>query len=152
MNALDPNLIFTVCTYGVVPAWLLLIFLPNWKWTVNLVQYAWIPALLSLAYVLVFLTKPERVEGAGMGSLDALVLLLNNPHSTLLAWLHFLAFDLFVGAWIVRDSTRLSLHPAIIAPCLLMTFVFGPMGFLLYVAVRFAMRRTLTLRESVGSV
>jgi len=86
-----------------------------------------------------------------MESLDSLVILLNSPHSALIAWLHFLAFDLFVGAWIVRDSTGLSLHPALVAPCLILTFAFGPIGLLIYLVLRLALRKKWTLRESAIS-
>ena len=144
---MSPEIIFQICTFGVIPAWILLILLPKWKWTTNIVQFALIPALLSLTYIFIYFIKPARVEGAGMESLNSLVILLSSPHSALIAWLHFLAFDLFVGAWIVRDSTGLSIHPVLVAPCLLLTFAFGPIGLLLYLMLRLALRKKWYLKE-----
>ena len=55
-------------------------------------------------------------------------------------WLHYLAFDLFIGAWIVRDGTARAVHPLLILPCLPLAFLFGPTGLLLYLLVRLPFR------------
>lgn len=144
---MTPSILFTLCTYGVIPAWLLLALLPKWQWTIKIVQYVWIPALLAIAYVFVLFTKPSAAQGGGFGSLEAVSILLSQPESALLAWLHFLAFDLFVGAWIVRDSTRLEINPLMIAPCLFLTLMFGPMGFLAYSILRLVLRKTFAIKD-----
>ena len=55
-------------------------------------------------------------------------------------WFHYLAFDLFVGTWIVRDGLERKLHPLLILPCLPLTFLFGPAGLLLFLILRLALR------------
>jgi hypothetical protein len=63
-------------------------------------------------------------------------------HWLLLAgWVHYLAFDLFIGAWQVRDSKALGISHLLVLPCLVLTFLFGPVGLLLYFLIRVACRR-----------
>ncbi len=54
----------------------------------------------------------------------------------LAGWLHYLAFDLFVGAWEVRDASTHGVPHVLVVPCLLLTFLLGPIGLLAYHAVR----------------
>ena len=68
-----------------------------------------------------------------------------------LCWIHYLAFDLFVGAWIVRDVGRRGLPHLAVAPCVLLTMMYGPTGLLVYLTLRFFMRRALTLHEEPES-
>jgi hypothetical protein len=51
-------------------------------------------------------------------------------------WTHYLAFDLLVGNWEMRDATARGIPYALVLPCLVLTFLFGPAGWLLYVIVR----------------
>jgi hypothetical protein len=145
-----PEAVFLVCNYGVIPAWLLLAFAPRWSWTRRLVHAAWIPALLALVYATVLLTNPDRPEGAGFGSLPAVMAAFTSRQTVLLGWVHYLAFDLFVGAWEVRDAERRGIpHPWVI-PCLFFTLMLGPIGLLLYLALRFVRTRAWTLEEAVA--
>lgn len=137
--------LFLICTYGVVPAWWLLTFAPKWKWTDKIVQQLWIPALLACLFVILLITKNPRPPGADLWSLNGLELIYSRPDAVLISWLHFLTLDLFVGAWQVRDSIRLKIHPLLVAPCLFLTFAAGPMGLLLYFIVRLSLRRTANL-------
>ena len=83
-------------------------------------------------------------EGGGdMGSLDGLREGFEQDPILLLAWVHYLSFDLFVGMWITRDRARLGLSPWPVAPCLLLTLMLGPVGLALYLGLRWATRRTL---------
>jgi hypothetical protein len=138
------DLVFSLCTYGVVPAWLLLTFAPKWHWTDKIVQQVWIPAFLACLFVFLFITKSPRPEGANMMSLNGLVLLYSRPDAALIGWLHYLTLDLFVGAWQVRDSIRLKIHPILVAPCLILTFIAGPMGLLFYFILRVSLRRKVS--------
>ena len=53
-----------------------------------------------------------------------------------LGWVHYLAFDLFVGLWVARTADEISLSRIFQAPVLLATFVFGPFGLLIYLIIR----------------
>jgi hypothetical protein len=63
----------------------------------------------------------------------------------LAGWIHYLAFDLFVGSWEVRDAQRVGIHHLFVVPCLVLTVLFGPIGLLLYLLLRAALRRRLAV-------
>jgi hypothetical protein len=145
---MDLALIFTLCNSAVMPFWLLLVVAPSWSWTQRLVHSALIPVLLGSVYVAGFLTSPPAPPGASFGSLEGVTLFFSSPHGVLVGWVHYLVFDLFVGAWESRDAMRRGIHPAAVAPCLVLTLMLGPAGLLAYLGLRAALRRTGTLVES----
>jgi hypothetical protein len=144
--------LFLLANYSVMPAWLLLVLAPRWGWTQRLVHSALYPALLGVAYTLGFLVAGSFGAGgekdAGVGSLAAISAAFANPRMLLVGWVHYLVFDLFVGAWEARDAQRHGVPHWLLVPCLLLTFLAGPMGLLLYLAIRTARARTVSLTES----
>ncbi len=58
----------------------------------------------------------------------------------LAGWIHYLAFDLFVGSWEVSDARANGIHHLLVVPCLLATFMAGPIGLALYFAIKYASR------------
>lgn len=145
---MTPELVFQICTYGVLPGWLLLVLLPRWEWTQRLVHAVWIPSLLAVAYIWAALAGPGAPDGSGFGSLEAVMTLFSDPHFMLAGWIHFLAFDLFIGAWQVRDAARHRINHWLLVPCLVLTLLFGPTGLLLYFVLRYALRRSTTAFET----
>ena len=145
---MTPETFFTICNTAVLPAWLLLALAPGWKWTHHLVHSAWIPMLLGIVYVCVFATNAESPEGGGFGSLEGVMLLFTSPHAVLAGWIHYLAFDLFVGAWEVRDARRHGLSHWMVVPCLALTLMLGPFGLLTYLVLRAVLKREVTLLET----
>ena len=144
--------VFFLCNYGVMPAWLLLALLPHHKITQLVVHAIWIPCLLAGVYIWAFTTGPAAAEGAGFGSLQGVMLLFQSPMAVLAGWIHYLAFDLFIGAWEVRDAKRRGIHHLWVVPCLFATLMAGPIGLMLYAVLRFALKRETTLEElPVGS-
>lgn len=141
------ELLFSLCGYLVMPAWLLLIVAPKWSWTQKLVHHAWIPALLAVAYIYAFVQGQPSPEGGGFGSLAQVQILFQQPWILLAGWIHYLAFDLFVGAWEVRDAQRLGVNHLLVIPCLGLTFMAGPVGLLLYFLFRYAAKRRLGTTE-----
>ena len=137
---MSPEKLFSICSTLVLPGWLLLIFLPRWKWTARLVCAVVLPLVLAVVYLYLIATNFGSSEG-GFGSLAEVAKLFQNPYNLLAGWIHYLAFDLFVGSWEVRDAQRVGVHHLLVVPCLLLTFLFGPAGLLLYFALRFAVRR-----------
>ena len=96
-----------------------------------------VPALLSCGYAALVLVHWADAPG-GFGSLDDVAALLSEPGMLLAGWVHYLAFDLFVGAWIVREGRRTGVPFALVVPCLPVTLMFGPAGYLLFLGVRAA--------------
>ncbi|MFP6664112.1 MAG: ABA4-like family protein [Deltaproteobacteria bacterium] len=146
---MTPEDVFLVCNRAVIPAWLLLAVAPGWKWTQQLVHAIWIPLLLGLVYIWAMLSgSGSAAEGAGFGSLGGVMLLFANPSAMLAGWVHYLAFDLFVGAWEARDARRLDIPAWMVAPCLFLTLMAGPVGLLLYGILRMVRRGEVSLVET----
>ncbi|HJL17671.1 MAG TPA: ABA4-like family protein [Sandaracinaceae bacterium LLY-WYZ-13_1] len=137
--------VFYACNYGVLLPWTLLVVAPRWRWTDRLVSSALPPALLGVAYAIVLFTDDAGSPDGGYLTLDGVVAIFTSRQTVAAAWIHYLVFDLFVGAWEVRDARRLAIpHPAVV-PCLLGTLLFGPVGLLAYLGLRAALRRRLSL-------
>lgn len=138
--------LFSAASTAVLPGWLLLLLAPRFRWTARLVAPVLIPALLGMLYLYLIVTRFPGADG-GFGSLAEVRRLFADEALLLAGWVHYLAFDLFVGSWEVRDAQRLGLPHLLVAPCLILTFLFGPVGLLLYLGLRGALRRQLTLDE-----
>lgn len=136
--------VFQLAGGVVLPVWLLLIFAPGWRWTQRLATFA-VPLLLASTY-LWLLTSGKPPAGAGFNSLAQVAILFSAPQALLAGWLHYLAFDLFTGAWEAREAARLGISRWLVAPCLLLTFLFGPVGLALFLLLRFGMKREVEAR------
>jgi hypothetical protein len=143
---MSPETLFSICSTLVLPGWLLLVFAPRWKWSARIVAGAIIPLLLALVY-LYLVVKHFGDPGGGFGSLAEVSKLFQNPYKLLAGWVHYLAFDLFIGSWEVRDARRLGIHHLLVVPCLALTFLLGPIGLLLYFALRLIWKRRLIVNE-----
>jgi hypothetical protein len=129
--------IYSLCNTLVLPAWLLLIVAPRWQWTLGVICAGVVPLALALVYAsLMFVHLPRLPEGGGIGSLDALLLAFGNPYVLTAGWIHYLAFDLFIGCWELRDSQRHGIAHWLVVPCLVLTFALGPVGLGLYLVLR----------------
>ena len=140
--------LFLICNYAVMPAWFLLFVLPHHRVTQLLVHAIWMPLLLGPFYIWALFFGQPAPEGAGFGSLQGVMLLFQSPTAVLGGWIHYLVFDLFIGAWIVRDAKRQGINHWFTTPFLFVTLMAGPAGLMLYLLLRLAMKRTVTLAES----
>ena len=132
--------IYYIANIGVIPCWLLLIFLPNHIITKLFVKSVIIPALLSTAYILVtyqiYITENIfEVFGLYLG-LNELYALFSNEAFLLIFWLHFLSISLFVGNWIVNDSKVYTISRFFVILALIITYFTGPVGLVLYWLIR----------------
>ena len=146
---MSAELAFTICNLGVMPAWLLLGIAPTWTYTQRLVHAMWIPLLLAVGYILAFALNTDAPEGGDFSSLSGVMQLFTSPFAVLAGWIHYLAFDLFVGAWEVRDASRRGVPHLFVVPCLVLTLMLGPVGLMTYLLIRFARTRVWTLEESI---
>lgn len=121
----------------VAPFWALMILAPTWNVTHRVVDSPLIALPAALLYLVVLLPQASAVaSGVLSPSLAEMAGLLSSEAGATLAWVHFLAFDLFVGRWIYRDARRRSLSSLVISPVLVLTLLFGPVGYLCYCALR----------------
>ncbi len=139
--------LFSLCGDLVLPCWLLLIFAPRWRWTFRLATFV-APLLIAAVYVWLLVTAPHA-PGSGFGSLAQVKALFTVDKALLAGWIHYLAFDLFTGSWEVRDARRLGINHWLVVPCLVLTFLFGPVGLALYLLLKTALRRQIGARAEI---
>ena len=141
---LDPSSAFSLAGLIAMAGWaglLLGLFVERLRPAALAVASAAIPALLALAYVVLLAQGWGAAEGGGFGSIQEVRALFANDSALAAGWLHYLAFDLFVGAWIAREGLRTGVPRLLLVPCFLLTFLFGPTGLLLFLILRFAFAR-----------
>ena len=128
--------IYLVANWGVIPFWLLLIFIPNHQITNFLTQSIIVPILLATAYAYlsyIIYQEGNIFDGFELYSgLDGLYSMFANESLLLIFWLHFLAISLFTGSWIARDSRRYFIPKVITIPSLILTYFTGPIGLVFY--------------------
>lgn len=126
--------LFALANISVFPAWLLLMVAPGWRWTRVIAAYI-TPAILGVAWGMLMAGR-FAPHGGGFGSLDQLRDMTHDEYILVAVWLHNLILDVFLGAWEVRDAQRLGVPHGYVIPCLIVTFLAGPVGLLAYFAVR----------------
>ncbi len=131
---MTPDVVFSIANAIAAIAWVLLILAPARRWATT-ISGAFVPALLAIVYVAVVATVWSDVDGS-FATLDGVAALFRQPWMLLAGWLHYLAFDLLVGTWEARDAHGRGVPHLLLAPCLIATFLFGPAGWLLYLALR----------------
>lgn len=139
----NADTVFRIANLIVVAGWLVLALSPLRRGAA--IAFARIAAALVCGIYLTLLVRglimgPGMPDGAGFGSLDGVVALLSRPESILAAWVHFLAFDLFIGSWQAEDAPKAGVPHWLLLPCLLLTFLAGPVGLLLYLCIKAARR------------
>lgn len=131
---MTPERLFSLLNLVTMAAWLPLVFRPRARWSAALLPIV-IPALLAVIYVGLVAVTLTQGEG-GFSSLADVRALFANDWGLLAGWTHYLAFDLFVGGWEVRDAQRRRIPHLLMVPVLVLTFLVGPAGLLLYLALR----------------
>jgi hypothetical protein len=144
---MDYELAYSAYTLVVSLFWLLLIIAPSWVWTDRIVHTVLVPLVIGAWTIALGVSGPAPPEGAGMGSLQAVMLLIGGEHATLTLWTLVMGWDLLAGAWLARDARRRGIRHAWVVPCLILTFMFGIVGLVLYLLLRLTLRRTLTMHE-----
>lgn len=126
--------VFSLANTTALAMWVLLLALPRHAW-VNRIATSAAAAIFAAAYVGIIAARWGGSSG-GFSSLAAVAELFRDPWLLLAGWLHYLAFDLLVGSWEVRDARQRGLSHLLVVPCLAATFMFGPAGWLLYMTLR----------------
>jgi hypothetical protein len=135
----NPEAVFSAVNLVALVGWLLLLAVPKHRFA-TMVAGTVIPLALSAVYLTLLVLHWGESRG-GFSSLHGVAELFSNPWLLLAGWVHYLAFDLFVGTWETRDAIARGIPRWVLAPCLLLTFMLGPVGFLAYSATRFIPHR-----------
>ena len=144
---MSPAVLFQSCNTFAFLGWIMLIVLPRFPLVDRVILPVGACGLLGLLYLYLIVTQIGQTSG-GFGSLDAVASLFANPHLLLAGWIHYLAFDLFIGCWEVRDARRRGIPHWLVVPALVLTFMFGPIGLVVYYLIRLARARRLDVDES----
>jgi len=132
---MNNELVFSLVGLLSMSGWVTLIaspLIPRWS---DRIAGTIVPVLLAIIYVTIVLTAPPQTEG-GFGTFAEVTLLFSNPGALMAGWVHFLAFDLLVGAWACRTGRREGMGFGWVLPCLPIIFLFGPGGFLAFSIAR----------------
>ncbi|AXT59608.1 DUF4281 domain-containing protein [Aquimarina sp. AD10] len=133
---MTPTQVFSIVGMIAMPMWVLMIFLPKWKVTRFLIDYKVIPLFLSVIYA-IYIFQAILIGGwMDFGSLTSVMALFTEENAVLAGWVHYLAFDLIVGMWMLDQNKKVGIHQLLMAPCLFGTFMFGPVGFLLFIILK----------------
>lgn len=137
--------IFSICNQVILLGWILLIFLPIWKYTEAIILNGLLVVFSSL-YAFIILKDIQHFNPESFNSLASVKTLFQKDDAIAAGWIHYLAFDLFVGVYIVQKSKKIGLSRIVYTVTLPFTFMFGPIGYLLFVI--FKTIKTKSLNES----
>lgn len=144
---MTPETIFSIANAAVLPGWLLLVVFPNNKFTTTWIAGRALPLLLAVSYLAVMITHGRDAQGS-FQTLDGVIQLFSSRWLVLAGWMHYLAFDLFIGAWETRDAARHKISRWLLLPCQFLTFMLGPIGLLTYFLIRGALAQWGSARGS----
>jgi len=136
MNGKDmtPDALFQIANPLAFLGWIALLGYPFAPKMVEAFSGYIIPGILSLMYLTLILVHWSSAEG-GFDTLANVMLLFKDPGTALAGWTHFLAFDLFLGMWAAKTARAEGIRHVFMIPSLTLTFLFGPIGFLLTLAL-----------------
>jgi hypothetical protein len=151
MDLLAPDAVFRAGNALALLGWIALAASPpSARWAPRARRIAGRALPLGFAVLYVAMLMVHRPVQGGFGSVAEVQALFAQPGPLVAGWLHYLAFDLFVGAWIAERAAALALPHVLVLPVLLLTFGFGPAGFLAFVLLR-ALRRPASLALDPGA-
>ena len=133
---MTPTEVFSIASMITVPMWILMIFLSKWKVTRFLIDFKVIPLALAFIYA-IYIFQAIQIGGMmDFGSLKSVMALFTEENAVLAGWVHYLAFDLLIGMWMLDQNKELRINQLIMAPSLFLTFMLGPIGFLLFMIIK----------------
>jgi hypothetical protein len=135
INYMTAEQVFVLSNATAIAGWLVLIIAGKSRWAAGLVSGAMLPLLFGFLYTDLIVAHWREADG-GFLTLGQVQSLFSNQWLSLAGWVHYLAFDLFIGSWQVRDAQKHGIPHLATVPGLILTFIFGPIGLLLYIAIR----------------
>lgn len=131
MNA---EVLFSILNTAVLPVWMLMIFAPKWKVTLAIINSYALPLIICAVYAVIIFSTLGSINFEDFGSLSGVIHMFSSGDEWGIsaAWFHYLAFDMLIGTWILMDAQKEGIKHLYVGPCLIFTFMLGPVGFLLY--------------------
>ena len=140
-NYLKFENIYLWTNFSILPLWLMLIIIPNSKFTQFFVNSIIVPLILSATYIYI-IYKAILIEEPIFDffklylNLDNLYTLFATESFLIACWLHFLSLNLFLGSWISRDGVKYNIPRGIVFIPLALVFFTGPVGLVFYWVIR----------------
>ena len=137
---------------GVLPFWLILIFFPNSNFSRYFVTSIFPFFILTIAYVFIlyksYLNSYDFINNFSLYlGIDHLSDLFTDKSYLMMFWIHFIAINLFIGGWIVKDSQKLFINKILLAIPLLITYLIGPIGLFFYWLLRIFYAKNINLYD-----
>ena len=133
---MTPTEVFSIANMIAMPMWVLMLFFSKWKVTQFLIDFKVIPLALAFMYA-IYIFQAIQISGMmDFGSLTSVITLFTEENAVLAGWIHYLAFDLIVGMLVLDQNKELKINQLVMAPCLFLTFMLGPIGFLLFMIIK----------------
>jgi hypothetical protein len=132
---MDATTLFKIVSTAAPAGWLALILAPRWKYTESVIVSG-IIGILCVFYLFLLVTGFQAIKPDSFSSLQNVRLLFSSDMALLAGWVHYLAFDLFVGKYIVKTSQNENIPQGWVVLPLIFTFLFGPMGYLFFIIIR----------------
>ncbi|MFN3908992.1 MAG: ABA4-like family protein [Flavobacterium sp.] len=126
-----PDVLFQFANTFVLIGWIFLLFLPTWKFSVSIARF-FVVVPLSMLYAFLVVQSFGNFDPNMFSTLAGVKSLFGQDLGVLVGWIHYLAFDLFVGTYIVKKAQSMQMPRFLYTICLPFTFMFGPLGLLLF--------------------
>lgn len=133
---MTPDSIFQLCSTVAMIGWLILIIASPYWFQFDKLLIGIVITLLCIAYAWLIFGNFNFGDTAKFGSLDGVMSLFTDKTIVTAGWVHYLAFDLMTGVWIKRNAVKYGIPHLLLIPCLILTFMLGPVGLLLYLLIR----------------
>jgi hypothetical protein len=138
---MTPDFLFNSCSSLAFIGWLLLLIVSPFWLAIDRLLIGIIITLFALVYIWLIGQSFNAADMEKFSTLDGVMSLFTNKTAVAAGWVHYLAFDLMTGIWIKNNSVKYGIHHGLIIPCLLFTFMLGPVGLLMYLLIRWVRTR-----------
>ena len=151
-NYFTTEMIYLWVNIGVLPFWILIIFFPQSHLCKYLATSIFPIFLLSSAYI--FILYKAYLESFDFANNFSLYLglssvseLFRDDYYLLMFWTHFVAVNLFIGGWILKDAQKLYVNRILLTFPLIITYLIGPIGIFIYWVIRIFYAKRLNLYD-----
>ncbi|MDF3819717.1 ABA4-like family protein [Leptospira sp. 96542] len=129
------EILFSIVSGLAATSWITLILFSHSPKVRKFLKYIVVVFLFGGLYSGLISIGLQNSEG-NFSTLKSVKLLFQNDYALLAGWVHYLAFDLFIGIWETEDAREMGINRWIMILPLFLTFYFGPMGLLIYFVMR----------------
>ncbi len=133
---MTPENIFSIASSVALIGWIILIVLPFWRSSDKFIIGV-IITLFAIVYTGLIFSSFHFSDIQKFNSLEGVEDLFHSKLLLTAGWVHYLAFDLMTGLFIRNNALKYGISHWLVIPCLLLTFMLGPIGLLLFLLIRF---------------